>query len=421
MKTWLGVHLDAARPDRDTVVAWALYEGERRPLAHGIAPLDRVRAEAGAAAERAAVHVYVQGRVVNLTEAQIPSRQAAHLRKALPFMVEEQIAGDLRQTHLALAPQRFGDAVPVAVVAHAQMIAWLETLHAVKLSPTALIPEQLLLPREPGAVSVHLNGARALVRLGECRGFVVEIENLATMLDLALHRHEVPCSRIELSACAESREDMVRADALAASLEERLERPVVRRNYQESLVELLSSQVPGPPAPLNLCQGGYRMSSATSEQLRQWRVAGIGAAASLAIVVLGCIAAGIYMDAQAGAARAEAETAFRQMFPQERRIVNLRRQAESLLATDTGIPNVAMQGLAALSTALGEDAGRGIRLQAVRYEAEGGALTGDLQAESLSQIDRLEQLLAGSGLGARVLAASEEGGVANARIELRRE
>ena len=102
-----------------------------------------------------------------LTEVNIPSRQAAHLRKALPFMIEEQLAGDLRQTHLAVAPHRHGDSVPVAVVAHAQMIAWLEALHATNLSPLTVIPEQLLLPREPGSISAHIHGDRALVRLGD--------------------------------------------------------------------------------------------------------------------------------------------------------------------------------------------------------------------------------------------------------------
>ena len=99
MKNWLGIHLESNQPDSATPVSWVLYGGERL-LAHGCDALGEVRNAGGPDAEKAEVHVFVPGTAVMLTEVNIPSRDAAHLRKALPFMIEEQLAGDLRQEYV---------------------------------------------------------------------------------------------------------------------------------------------------------------------------------------------------------------------------------------------------------------------------------------------------------------------------------
>jgi hypothetical protein len=42
-----------------------------------------------------------------------------------------------------------------------------------------------------------------------------------------------------------------------------------------------------------------------------------------------------------------------------------------------------------------------------------------VNAQAMGQLDKLGQVLGGAGAGARVLSASEEAGVASARLELR--
>ena len=419
MTNWLGIHLEHKQPDEETIVAWALFDANDRLLQQGQGPLGRVRAQAGREAEKAEVHVYVPGSVVNLAEVAIPSRQAAHLRKALPFMIEDYVAGDLRQTHLAIAPQRYGDNVPVGVVAHAQMIAWLEVLHAAGLSPVSMIPEHLLLPREPGSILVHVHYSRAQIRLGDCRGIVVELENVALMLELALQQRAIPCKQIEISACAASPQDMSNADELSELVARQLKIPVKRTNYRETLVELLSANVRSDVPLLNLCQGGYRVSGQVRDGLSRWTVTWLAAAASIAVFMAGCLAAGWSMEREARSTHEEAVALFRKMFPDERKIVNLRRQAESRLAAGRGGANEAMRSMAALSAALANPAVAGVTVRSLRYDAGGAGLGAELNAPQLAQLNRLEQLLADSGMSARLLSAGEDGGVASARIEVR--
>ena len=57
--------------------------------------------------------------------------------------------------------------------------------------------------------------------------------------------------------------------------------------------------------------------------------------------------------------------------------------------------------------------------QRLARRVDAGGLGAELNAPSLAQLDRLEQLLADAGMSSKVLSASEEGGVATARVELR--
>lgn len=418
-KNWLAVHLEHKMPDENTVVAWALMDSANTLLCQGQGPLGRVRVQAGPAAEKAEVVIFVPGSAVNLAEVNIPSRQSAHIRKALPYMIEDQVAGDLRQTHLAISPQRFGDSVPVGIVAHSQMIAWLEVLHAAGLSPVAMIPEHLLLPREPGSIFVHVHWSRSHVKLGVCRGIVVENENVALMLGLALKQRAMPCSRIEISACAASPDDIARADLLATEVEQSLQLPVRRTNYTETLVELLARQARGADPILNLCQGGYRPAGGGSESAGDWGRAWIAAAAGFAVFAIVSMGSAWSLESRALETYDASVKEFRRMFPDEHRIVNLRRQAERRLAAGTAKGSDGMRSLAALASAMAEPELQGISVKNLRYDSASGALGAEVNAPAMAQLDKLGQVLGSAGASARVLSASEDAGLASARLELR--
>ncbi len=418
-KNWLAVHLEHKMPDENTVVAWALMGPGNDVITQGQGPLGRIRVQAGHAAERAEVVVFVPGSAVNIAEVNIPSRQSAHVRKALPYMIEDHVAGDLRQTHLAISPQRFGDSVPVGIVAHSQMIAWLEVLHAAGLSPVSMIPEHLLLPREPGSIFVHVHWSRSHVKLGACRGIVVENENVALMLGLALKQRAMPCSRIEISACATSPDDIARADLLAGEVEQSLQLPVRRTNYTETLVELLARNARGADPVLNLCQGGYRPAGGSRESAVDWSRAWIAAAAGFAVFAVVSTATAWNMDGRARDTYDLSVKQFHRMFPNERRVVNLRRQAERLLAAGSSKGSAGMRSLAALASAMADPELAGISVKSLRYDSANGALGAEVSAPAMAQLDKLGQIMGGAGASARVLSASEDGGVATARLEVR--
>ncbi len=419
MKPRIGLHLETPRPDATTPVAWVLLDAEARVLGRGRCALADVRQAAGPAAADAAVDVFVAGDAVMLTEVTIPSREAAHLRKALPFMVEEHVIGELRETHLAIPRTLHGDRVPVAVIAHAQMIAWLDALHGAGLSPATLIPEQLLLPRETGAVHVHLHGGRALLRLGDHRGMVVDAVNLVAVLALALAGDRLPCSRVELGACADSPEDGAMLPALAAAIEEQTGRPVVRTAFAEPLVEILAAGMHRGVPWIDLCQGGYAGARRDKLIRTQWRRAGFAVAACLAVLLLGGGAVSAWLEHRAERTHEAAVARFRELFPDETRIVNLRRQAQARLALAADAGGGELQALAALARVLDAPDAEGVRVRGLEFRAQDGMLEADLAAASLERLYRLQALADGAGISASLGEPLEEGGLASASLQLR--
>ncbi len=110
---------------------------------------------------------------------------------------------------------------------------------------------------------------------------------------------------------------------------------------------------------------------------------------------------------------------FRRMFPDEHRIVNLRRQAERRLAAGTAKGSDGMRSLAALASAMAELELQGISVKNLRYDSASGALGAEVNAPAMAQLDKLGQVLSGADASARVLSASEDAGLASARLELR--
>jgi general secretion pathway protein L len=110
---------------------------------------------------------------------------------------------------------------------------------------------------------------------------------------------------------------------------------------------------------------------------------------------------------------------FRRMFPDEHRIVNLRRQAERRLAAGTAKGSDGMRSLAALASAMAEPELQGISVKNLRYDSASGALGAEVNAPAMAQLDKLGQVLGSAGASARVLSASEDAGLASARLELR--
>lgn len=419
MKPRIGLHLESPRPDAATTVAWVLLDAEAHVLGCGRCALADVRQAAGPAAADAPVDVFAAGDAVMLTEVTIPSREAAHLRKALPYMVEEHVLGDLRETHLAIPRALHGNRVPVAVIAHAQMIAWLDALHGAGLSPATLIPEQLLLPRETGAVHVHMHAGRALLRLGDYRGVVVDAVNLVAVLALALAGERLPCSRVELGACVESPEDVARLPALASAIEEHTGRPVVRRACVEPLVEILAAGMHRAGPWIDLCQGGYAGARRDRLLRDQWRRAGLAVAACLAVLLLGGTAASAWIEHRAESTHEAAVARFRELFPDEPRIVNLRRQAQARLALAAEAGGGELQALAALARVLDSRDAEGVSVRGLEFRAQDGVLEADLAAASLERLYRLETLADGAGIGASLGEPLEEGGLASASLQLR--
>ena len=201
------------------------------------------------------------GEAVMLHPISAPSRKRSTWARAVPYALEDQLAEDIEALHFVLGSALDEGRLPVAVIGHDLLRAWLQSCEQGGLIPAAAVPEPLLLPWREGFWSVLLDERRAVVRTGRWQGFATERETLALWLTEAL------------SEAGETKPQGLRiwgeppaelADAPFAELQNQLESsvadplPLYAATYQ-------------PSASLNLLQGPYSRQASWGRWLRPWR------------------------------------------------------------------------------------------------------------------------------------------------------
>ena len=102
--------------------------------------------QAAKAAERRRVVMVVAGTELLMEEADVPGANQAKALKAIPYMLEEQLAQDVEASHFAFGNKQANGRIPVAVISK-QSFAWIRELaESSKLNVQEIIPEILALP-----------------------------------------------------------------------------------------------------------------------------------------------------------------------------------------------------------------------------------------------------------------------------------
>jgi general secretion pathway protein L len=326
---------------------------------------------------------------VSLAEARVPGRNRQRLLRAIPYVLEEQLATDVEELHFALGPVGEGDQYPVAVVERSNRDAWAALLRENGIQAEQLIPETLALPSDAGW-SLMVDGATVLVRSGDYAGFAADTDNLPVLFALFQAEQQAPeTARVFGSTVL----DLEAVDV--EFIDERVQP-----------LELLArgwAQGPG----INLLQGAYSRREEWGRLLRPWTAS---AALLLAGVILVGVTTGLNYFRLAGQREqlsAEIEDVYRKAFPRAKRIVNPRVQMEQKL---TQLRRRAGGGNTDFLAMFAETADvvrstEGINVRGASYR--NGRLDLDLQADNLQILDGLKQSLVSSGLmSAEIQSAS---------------
>ncbi|MBL8250127.1 MAG: type II secretion system protein GspL [Candidatus Competibacter sp.] len=261
------------------------------------------------------------GETLLLNPVALPSRKRATWAKAVPYALEDQLVEDIESAHFALGPAPDGERLPVAVIAHATLRAWLDTCAQHGLTPAAAIPEPLLLPWREGEWSLLLENRRAVVRTGPWSGFATERDTLGLLLERAL------------SEAGEAKPNGLRvwgwdaagfSDPALAGYERQIE-----TEPAEPLALFASAYQPG--VTLNLLQGPYGRQNHWGRWLKPWRAAAALAGACLLVQGATSLYQHWRLQQETLALSAEMERVYKDALPDATRIVNPKAQLEARL------------------------------------------------------------------------------------------
>ncbi|MGY4534784.1 general secretion pathway protein L [Pseudomonas sp. TE3786] len=315
---------------------------------------------------------------------QLPTQKARWLRQALPFAVEELLAEEVELFHLALGTPLADGRHRIYATRQSWLQGWLALCPATP--PASIQIDADLLPEQ--GTQLCWVGERWL--LGG---------QVATRLALAQEDWPALVAQCPLPVHAIAPPSQALPEGIETA--QREEHPYL----------WLASQTGG----CNLAQGDLAIRE-ESQGLKRWRPV-LGLVGLWLVLQWGFNLAQAWQLQHKSDAIAAANTAlYRELFPQDSKLINLRHQLDEHLGQGAAGGKSRLLSLMELaSTAVQADGGL-VRVQQLDFSDIRGDLALQLQAPDFAALERLRQRLADAGLPVQLGSASREGNGVSARL-----
>jgi len=374
----------------DEPIPWLIWhKGQQELIASGelgsLAELIQLKDKAS----RCEVIVALPGQDVLMTRVTLPAGTKRHLQRIIPYALEEELASDIEQLHFAW-PDVKGTELPVAVVAKERMNEWLQVLTEAGIDSAYWVPDCFLLPHQDDTWQAIELADSVIVRTGTWQGFSLEKQQFVQLAPAFSAEQETPTEIIHYGAL----------------------------NWPQSPAPLTPADIEVPftiavqnlavGKGINLRQGAYRSQRAKRSVNLPWR--GLATAASV-LFVLAVLLNGIrywQLDSQREVLKAQAEQLYRDAFPGQTRIVNLKVQLQRQLETlglgsaEEASVLVVLQQLAPAFKAQPE-----LQLELLRFQ--NNELRLQATASSFSQFEAFQQAAKAEGLNVEAGSMSNRG------------
>lgn len=331
-------------------------------------------------AERASsreVIVLVSGKDVYLGKVALPAKARRQALHALPYLLEEELAGDVEQQHV-VAGSIEDDHVQALAVQHRRMEMWRSLLQDAGITTRRMIPDILALPQdEQQRWHMVALGDSWLLRTGDWQGLVVTSAALPAWSSLLLTEYE---------------DEQLPVEAVSYSP---WTYPELQLQVDERLAELpLAALIPGAlNCPVNLLCGRYAQKREYAVQWHRWRwVAGLfGMAVLLHLAYVGL--SWYRLEQQGAQVQDDIVQVYRSVVPGKGPIHNLRGQMTVKLRglAQTGSGTNVLQMMQSLLPGFAKV--DGLKLESLRFDSDRAELRLQLSAGDFQAFESLKQVL----------------------------
>lgn len=316
----------------------------------------------------------------------LPTEKARWLHKALPYALEDLLAEDVEQLHLALGERMADGRHRVLAVRRELLAGWLEQLKEQGVRVESIYMDADLLPREDGQLLLS-EGRVLLGGVGETRMACLQ-ENWPALVGSCtgpLHAYGV------------------KTEGLAGS-----------SDYQcvENSYSLLAA---GCSAAVNLAQGEFALHAPSrSRALLKPLLACAGLLLLLQLTFN--LAQGWHLTRQGDAYAAASRALYQELFPEDQRIVNLRAQFDEHLRRDERTSGSA--GFLGILERSAEATSKVpmVTIQQLDYQHGLGELSMQVHASDFVALEQLRAHLGATGMGVQMGSASREEHGVSARV-----
>ncbi len=341
--------------------------------------------------------VLIGGELVLLTNALVPSRQQRQILQAVPYAVEEQLAVDVDECHFALGKRNPDNELEVVVINRARLQATLQELNEIGLQPTFLGVDLLMIPGR-GATNVLVDGDRAHLLTAHHQGITTSIKQLAMVVSL-LDEEDQENIHIHLHSDEQANVQLAMSEIEAT---ESTSVTVHELDYQpfETLCREFDATT------INLLQGEFKIKDERSGKESGWKAAAILAACTFVAHILLTLGQGIYLDIQAERYAEEADTLYKEVFPDDRNVRDIRRRWSAHIGGGLAANNRLFMSVFEETAA--NMVGSSLVLQNVNYNESRGDLILQLVAGRSEQLVLFQESLTRIGIRAEIGTISQD-------------
>lgn len=281
-----------------------------------------------------------------------PARKSSQFKQAAQFALEDDLATPLDELHLVV-PSDVSDGKGVVVAVPSKWLAgWIEATQEAGLTLISITADFLLLNAAPGEATLLLDDTRLIANIGGA-GFVADAEfGLGVVPEI-----------LEQTGTAQVRLYQF-GDAL---IPEDIAATPIKLADRDELIALYSRGL-GSAKAVNFLSGAYAAKTDWLGNMKAWRWAAMLAVLCGASWIGQTAIDGIRAGKAASSARIEAESLYKQAYPQEN-IRNLAAQARQKSGTVAPGQASFLSLMAALTTSLEKIPG--ITLDEITYRPDG--------------------------------------------------
>ncbi len=315
------------------------------------------------------VVVFVSSSEVILTQAKLPSSALRMLPQVVPNALEDELAQDINELHFAWPPVKKSDtdALPVAVVAQQQMQQWLDALAAADIHCEFIYPDLYMLPTANSKLMID---DEVIVRYGDHAGFCGELSVAEQVLAMLQNEQpELVLRRVE------DLDIEVPFTIAALSLNDRNQPPMINLRQQQYRPQ--------------------RKQRRTEASSFKWKWPALAATVALLLGYSSKVIDYVALGQESEQLRAAIENTYREVFPNEQRIVNVRSQLNRHLSSvgTSAVSTSPLHLLQALEPAF--KAQPDVRLQLLRYDSN--TLRLQVNATSFASLENFRKVANSGG------------------------
>ena len=368
-------------------------------------PVSGTWQELEAAAQDKFLILLVPATAVLLLELELPVKSAAQLQKALPFALEDLLAEDVENYHLVWTRQTDGK-IAVAALTHDKLSEYLNLFQNAGLTLGAAYPETLCLPYQAGACTLLVDGDHAVLRSGTWQGAGIETSF-------------VPCLLEKWAAAGMSTEML---SVWSAHAESPLKPgPFTRVQHSSSLpLAVLATGWASAAENLDLLTGTYARQAPDSANWRQWLPALLILAVAFSLQYAVLLNGYWQQQAEFDSLETATQELFKQVFPEVKRIVNVKAQGDQQLAELRKRGGVAASDFMRLLYPAGDVLKTLPDIHLKKLAFVNGALQIQINAPDISRLEQFKQQLQ-AHLQVKIQSADKDSGAngVEAQLELR--